>query len=207
MLANEQRDHNQMKKSFYFSEHLAKAIDPQYQADDYPVISVPGPVIDIRVEWLGQDDRLGTFQVDTAGAATGETWENCTNLAGKLPANDFLIPQAPGTGTLTLRFQRGPTHTGRRFKVRALPVRWIQPKPKAPHATRVVVRGQDYVYQADSEQAAWHESTLVDGVQIVEVSLAHGSDYEIWTNLQHPTNDDAWLPQDPLVDHGGSDPA
>ena len=195
------------KKSFFLIPHRTRPmpVDQRFLAQDFPAIGAAGQTIQIRVEWRGDGDRLGTFQVDTNGHANGAGWVGCPNIAAGMPANDFIFPLESIPGDVPLHLERGPDHAERPFKVRAIPITWLQRKPQDVDAERVVIRGQDYDYQSTPEEPVWRESTLINGVQTVDLTLPRGTDYEIWTQLQHPTDDDQWLPQDPVVDGGGSD--
>ena len=166
--------------------------------------------IDIRIDWDGTGEQLGRFEVRSPYG----TWEQCQNLAPLMDANDLIYPTEHVAGeSLSVRFHRGPSHPGLPFKVRALPIRWLEGRGPGPSsalpATYEAVRYVDYTYDIPDTtdiEGLWQESSSSDNVQCFVLDLAKGQDYEVWVTLQSPLDPDVWLPHDPIISPDSGNP-
>lgn len=186
-------------------EHQKSAgapIQSRFLADDYVPhqADVTHGAIDLRVDWHGQPDDLGHFQVQC-----GNEWINCANLQIANPDNDLIFPASNINVThLNLTIQRGPEHSDRQFRALAIPIAWrAQRKPDQQQLqddSYVAVRGTDYDHAQPPEQLTWMASELrSDGVQRLELPLDASMDYELHIHLVHPTDDSKWAMQDPVI--------
>jgi hypothetical protein len=162
--------------------------------------------ISMRVGWDGDPDRCGNVEIKTT-----EGWCQVQNLDTENGLNDLIFPAIEIEGeALMVDFERGPEHVQRAFKVRAIPIEWkdgLSP-PNEPNASYVAKRDEDYNYREDPASAPWCVSvpSEPDGVQRSTLLLPKGVCYEVWIDIQHPTDDALWKEHDPIVRTGEGQP-
>ena len=176
---------------------------PARDSKAYLVARVDRGGIDLRVDWDGDTESLGRFEV--MGHCEGEAeWQQCERIDTDA-MQDLISPHREvKCRGFQARFQRGPDHGNCPFKVKAVPIRWKENPGKDPGQSYIAERGKDYDRSVDAVEVPWTCSLLLDGVQTLILELKTGSAYEMWVSLQHPTNPEMWLELDPIVrtDHG-----
>lgn len=183
-------------------ERRPSLIPGRFLADDYipHEADVTHGALNFRVEWHGQPDDVGRFQVQC-----GEEWVNCENLDLANPQNDLIFPATNiAIAQLSLVIQRGPDHGHRQFRALAIPIAWrdqCQPdRQQLQDASYVAVRDQDYDHAQPPAQLTWSDSELrSDGDHWLELPLDPSMDYELHIDLVHPTDDSKWMIQDPII--------
>jgi hypothetical protein len=164
--------------------------------------------IHLRVGWDGTATDPGCFQVQSSSGL----WLACPHTAPDCDRNDVVHATGEvGSKLFLARFQRGPTHPGCAFDVKAILIVGLVDL-SGQSSDFVAVRGRDYKYAdgAEPENIDWNGSSLEGEVQRLTVVLETGRDYELWVRLYHPGEPGRWLILDPIVRTGnaggGQDP-
>ena len=161
--------------------------------------------LDVRVDWDGDSNSLGTFEV----RAKDGQWVALNNLDSADPANDLMYACDEVDGNVfRIRIQRSPHNPRRAIRAKAIPITWKsgrEPVVLADDPEYVAFHGTDFARQADSAEVAWQDSILDNGVHTVVLELTMKQfdgkriDYALLITLQHPSEDDTWVIQDPIV--------
>lgn len=156
-------------------------------------------VMQIRVDWDGDIEGLGKFEV----LCSDDVWRACGNLDPESSSNDLILVQPQANfGKFTIKLTRGPNNQTIPFEAWTHAIQWTldpETNPEYNSSSFVPKRGTHYQYSSGSIYK--HEaSSLVNGVQEVELELDTTLNYEIWTKLRHPTMPNIWCIQDPVVD-------
>lgn len=163
--------------------------------------------IDMRIDWDGVSPQHARFEVQLGL----DEWHQVPNPQ-TTPKNDVVSPEQPiREHQLLVRLERGPDYSQVPFQVRALPITWRHDDVQlnsllADNAEYIARRDVDYAYAEGclGRDEPWIDATMIDGIQQVTIPLMVGTDYELWVNMQSPTNSKVWLEQDPIIRTHGS---
>ena len=178
-----------------------RAAEANVPFKEHKVVAGAPLAIDLRVDWDGVSPGYGSIEVMLAD------WENLPHPE-PTGQNDVVSLENELRGNaLRVRFERGPDHPRKAFKVRALPITWLMDErdlEASRESSFVALRDTHYRVDGNPQTSAWTMSTREGPCQRAELELVVGTDYEIWISLENPTDPDAeWLEQDPIVRTGG----
>lgn len=190
--------------SHVISKNLFSPIPPHLQVAGYAAkcaLIESGDKLSVRVDWNGDVSKPGSFEIKLSDG----TWFACQNLDIDSDINDLIFPaSAIQSDLVTLALERGPTNQGRAFAVLAIPIIWSSgfTLPQQSDDDFVAIRGENYQYRDGTVDESWEHSQPEGDTQRATLKLAGGVDYEIWVDIQHPSEDDVWKKHDPVMTTG-----
>jgi hypothetical protein len=152
-----------------------------------------GHTMRVRVDWSG-DAGHGTFEV----LNPENRWEPCGDLEPDAINDVILAGPRLVSDPFVVRIERGPEHANCPFEAWARKIAWRPGALSSEEALRSdfsAIRATHYDYAEGMHTAM---STLEGNVQIINLALDAGCDWELWINLRHPAQD-IWRLQDPIV--------